>query len=70
MDHLIQDLRFGMRQLYKHPGFTLAAVLCIALGIGANCATFSFANALPVAEIHGRRTRPPGPAVCQLDERP
>jgi predicted permease len=46
MTDFFQDLRFGARQLWTHPGFTIAAVLCIALGIGANSATFSFANAL------------------------
>ncbi len=46
MAHFIQDIRYGARQLRNNPGFTLAAVLCIALGIGANSATFSFANSL------------------------
>jgi predicted permease len=46
MTDFFQDLRYGARQLWTNPGFTVAAVLCIALGIGANSATFSFANAL------------------------
>src|SRR5215213_3719888 len=46
MSNLIQDLRFGLRLMLRRPGITSAAILSLALGIGANTAVFSAINAV------------------------
>ena len=45
-DNFAQDLRFGFRMLVRNPGFSVMAVLCLTLGIGANAAVFSWIEGL------------------------
>ena len=58
IENLVQDLRYGLRQLRRNPGFSFLAILCLTVGIGANAAVFSW--------IEGILFRP-YPAVAQQE---
>lgn len=46
LEHLVMDLRVGARMLRRNPGFSILAVLCLTLGIGANAAVFSWVEGI------------------------
>ena len=60
-EDLVKDLRYGARLLVKHPGFSLIAMLSIAIGVGVNAAMFSFADGMLLRPLRVPR---PGEVVA------
>ena len=67
IEELVQDVRYGLRQLRRNPAFTAVAILTLALGIGANTAVFSVINGLMLCTLP---VREPGQLVELLHHYP
>ena len=59
IEHLLRDAQFGIRLLWRSPGFAAAAIVSLALGIGATCAIFTLVNASLLKELPR-----PGSSAC------
>ena len=66
VEDLLKDLRYGVRMVLKHPGFSATAIVVLALGIGANSAIFSIINAMLLKPLSIHR---PGELVGVYVER-
>ena len=60
LEDLAMDLRYAFRTLGRNPGFSVVAVLLLALGIGANGAIFSLINAVMLRTLPVKEPEPPG----------